>query len=75
MAKFYVVWNNSKTEGFITNSPDDAEVAASGFISGVSCSSLANAFREVYADEDMDEDDCDQEFSIEEVDIPITTLD
>ena len=52
MRKFYIAWNNDQTEGFVTDSPEDALVAASGESKGLaSFSSLGEAFREVY-DED-----------------------
>lgn len=47
MAKFYIAWNEHQTEGFITDSIDDAKIVISGRFRG--CYSTAGAaFREVY---------------------------
>jgi len=54
--QYHIVWNSTKTEGYITDSEDDAEFARSGFQANFSSSTLALAMREAYADgEDDDE--------------------
>lgn len=60
--KFYIVWNNKRNEGFVTDSLDDAAYASSGFQTRLACSALACQFREVY-----DPDDEDMEFSVQEI--------
>lgn len=54
---YYIVWNESKTEGYITDDEDDAEFARVGWLAKASCSTLAQAMRETYANDDDEEDD------------------
>jgi len=49
--KFYIVWNETRTEGFITNDPDDAETASTGFRSKFATSTVGEAFYEAYSDD------------------------
>lgn len=60
MAKYYIAWNGSKTEGYVTNTRDDARHAAGQIqLRGVT-PSLGDEFRECYGDEKC---------TVEEVDI------
>lgn len=56
MKKYHIVWNKSRTEGFITDDEDDAEYASSGMRCGVGVSCIAEAMRETYCDDDEDEE-------------------
>lgn len=53
--EYFIVWNETKSEGFITSNENDAEFARSGFQGSMAVSSLAGAMRDTYAHED-DED-------------------
>ena len=64
--QYHIVWNAKKSEGYITDSEDDAEFAHSGFQACNSCSTLATAMRETYAD---GEDDTDTELPAQTVTI------
>lgn len=61
MAKYYIVWNKKRNEGFITDDKMDAESAASYGGS----SSVGLAFWEAYGD-----DDGFEELEIEEIVFP-----
>ncbi len=58
---YYIVWNESRTEGAVFDDRSDAEFAARHRPHGVMESALADAFRE------LNEDDA---LTIEEVEIP-----
>ncbi|PRA33777.1 hypothetical protein CQZ99_09810 [Pseudomonas poae] len=64
MTTIYLVWNESGTECVGFDDRADADYAATGFASGNGggVSTLAEAFRENYAD-----DDPDAEFEITEI--------
>lgn len=68
MAKVYVVWNKGKTEGVCFADEYDAMTAAGKRRPRGECSSLAEYFREAYADEDIFEKP-DQVFEIQEIEI------
>ena len=55
MAKFWIVWNETKTEGFICNDQKDVETAMTGkkhrYQGVTSVSMLAAAFYDAYEDE------------------------
>lgn len=55
--QYHIVWNESKTEGYITDDADDAEFASVGWRAKASCSTLAQAMRESYANDDDEDDD------------------
>lgn len=48
--KFYIVWNQARNEGFITDEMEDAEFVATGDQSGFGVPTAGEAFREAYAD-------------------------
>lgn len=58
--KFYIVWNEAKNEGFITDDRDDALACHAGKQRLIS-SSMGDAFAEIYDDDDL---------SLEEVELP-----
>ena len=47
--EYFIVWNETKSEGFITSSEDDAEFARTRFQSGRAVSLLADSMRSIYA--------------------------
>ena len=52
--KYYIVWNPTRTEGFITNDAGDAEYVQNGFQGSMAVSSAGQAFREAYCEEGDD---------------------
>lgn len=64
--KYYIVWNPTRTEGFITNDADDAEYVRCGLQSRFGVSSAGQAFREAYCDEDDDS----TELPMTEINVP-----
>ncbi len=50
MGNFFIVWNEDKTEGYITNCEYDANYAGTGLSYGEGQSSYAFAFRQVVED-------------------------
>lgn len=62
--RYHIVWNQRKTEGFITNDATDARAVSDGSWSGVN-STVGEAFREAYADDDNGEELPMQEVVIE----------
>lgn len=52
MAKHYIVWNESKSEGFVTTDEQDALQVLNGRFAHVR-SSAGEAFRETYPDDNM----------------------
>lgn len=52
--KYFIIWNPARTEGFITNDPDDAEYVQCGFRAGMAVPTAGQAFREAYCDEGDD---------------------
>ena len=68
MAKVYLVWNENRSEcaGF-TDLRDAAEAAGTRRV-GAACSSLAEFFRDTYADEDIFEKP-EKVFEIQEIDL------
>jgi len=50
--RFYIVWNEGRTEGFITDDADDAKQALRGRFRNPS-SALGNAFFDCYSDDDI----------------------
>ena len=47
--KFHIVWNETKTEGFITDDADDARFASTGEMSGgFGVSTIGEAFQDCY---------------------------
>ena len=50
MPQYFIVWNADRTEGFITDSADDASKAAGRMHPGGIESTLGAAFRDCYAD-------------------------
>jgi len=59
---YNIVWNETKTEGFITDDADDAQFAIDGFRASFAVSSVAEAFREAYAYDD------------EEIELPLQVI-
>lgn len=55
--RYHIVWNERKTEGYITDDEGDATYAQSGMRINAGVSTLAEALREQYADDDGD-DNC-----------------
>lgn len=53
--RYHIVWNSRKTEGFITDDDADAEFARSGTQMSGCLSTLADAFRDCYGDEDEEQ--------------------
>lgn len=51
MKKFYIVWNEARNEGFITDDRDDARQCVIGSFGNL-CSSAGQAFAENYEDDD-----------------------
>ena len=47
--RYYIVWNESKTEGYITDSEADADFAQSGVQGEYAHPALAWAMRDIYA--------------------------
>ena len=66
MGKFYIVWNPRRTEGFVTNDPDDALVASTGERLKLGTSAVGECFYETYSD---DAEPGDFEFEIQELEI------
>lgn len=64
--KYYIVWNPTRTEGFITNDAGDADYVRCGFRAGMSVPSAGQAFREAY----LDEDDDSTELPMTEINVP-----
>lgn len=62
--KYFIVWNSTKTEGFITDDPGDAVAAATGFSGTGITSTVGDAFYEAYGD------DGEAELSMQEVELP-----
>lgn len=60
---YYIVWNETRTEGYITDDLEDAEYASSGKQAGWSAPTLGVAFREAY--EGLEDDFELQEIKIE----------
>lgn len=52
--RYYIVWNPTRTEGFITNDAGDAEYARTGFQEEMAVSTAGQAFRDAYCEEDDD---------------------
>lgn len=52
MTKYYIVWNSSKTEGFITNNPFDSEACYMGELGGVA-STVGEHFFECYCEDEL----------------------
>lgn len=50
--KFWIVWNESKTEGFITDDRRDALFTSEGIPGRFGNPTVGEAFRESYADDD-----------------------
>jgi hypothetical protein len=53
--RYHIVWNERKTEGYITDDENDATYAQSGMQISAGVSTLAEALRESYADDDGDD--------------------
>lgn len=51
MSKYYIVWNPTKTEGFITDDPDDATNASTGERLAAGVSVVGEKFYETYSDD------------------------
>lgn len=51
MSKFYIVWNESRNEGFITDDSDDADTALNGRGGKFAVSTAAEAFNDIYGDD------------------------
>ncbi|SER51175.1 hypothetical protein SAMN05216409_13312 [Pseudomonas lutea] len=64
MAKLYLVWNENKSECIGFTDKHDAEQAAGLTEIGLECATLTEAWREIYADDEPDE-----QFEIQEVDV------
>jgi len=62
---FYIVWNQTRTEGFITDDRNDALFAAEGISTRNGSSTVGEAFRECYADDEDGEALPMQEVEIE----------
>lgn len=65
--KMWVVWNADKTEGAVFGNENDAMHAA-GVIRINPCSTLADAFRDIYVDNNPDDE---EECSVEQVALPL----
>lgn len=52
MGKFYIVWNDRKNEGFITDDEQDA-IACYRRVNRVISSTVGDAFSESYEDDDL----------------------
>ncbi len=61
--KYHIVWNETRTEGFITQDRDDADYTATGISSSFGVSTIGDAFREAYAE-------YGEELEIQEIEIP-----
>ncbi len=65
MATFFIVWNEARNEGFITDDAADAQSAVTGRpnydLGYPSSSTVGSAFREAYEDDTL---------SIEQVELP-----
>lgn len=70
MAKFYIVWNPSKNEGFITSDEDDAYFVCTGERLGWSVSLAGEAFREAYCGDDDDDPRYEDELPMQELELP-----
>lgn len=53
MGRFYIVWNEGRTEGFVTDSAEDAKQVRNGRFRGAYTTAGA-AFSEAYDGEDLD---------------------
>lgn len=53
--KFYIVWNPTKTEGYITDDKQDAKFTSDGMAGRYGNPTIGEAFRESYADDDTGE--------------------
>ena len=63
--KYFIVWNDTRSEGFITDDEDDANYTATGISNSFGVTTVGSAFRETYAD---DKDGV--ELEVEEIEIP-----
>lgn len=65
MATYFIVWNEGRSEGFITNDKVDAKGTVSGKPTRhrgyVSCSTAGSAFHEAYDDDKL---------TIQEIELP-----
>lgn len=52
MSEYYIVWNEDKTEGFVTDSLNDAKQVQSGKFRGA-YTSAGSAFHETYDSEEL----------------------
>lgn len=59
--KYFIVWNEDKSEGVIMNDKADAQYTATGVRRGFDVTSLGDNFRELFDETD--------EFEIQEVDL------
>lgn len=48
MKTIYIVWNENKSEGFVTDDKDDAKYCSTGKETGFGIPTIAEAFRECY---------------------------
>lgn len=62
---FYIVWNHTRTEGFITDDHNDALFAAEGLSPRNGSSTVGETFRECYTDDEGGEALLMQEIEIE----------
>lgn len=62
--KYFIVWNDTRSEGFITQDQDDAEYTATGISTSFGVTTVGDSFRETYADGEED-----AEFDIQEIEI------
>lgn len=53
MPKFYIVWNEARNEGFVTDDLDDAKSVQAGDFNG-DWSEAGEAFHDVYGDGFLD---------------------
>lgn len=63
--KYFIVWNATRSEGFITDDEDDAHYTSTGISNSFGITTVGEAFRESYAD---DEDG--EELEVQEVELP-----
>ncbi len=63
--KYWIVWNDARSEGFITQDQGDAEYTATGISTSFGVTTVGDAFRETYADGEEY-----AEFDIQEIEIP-----
>jgi len=69
--QYHIVWNAQKTEGYITDNEDDATYASSGMVCGVGASTIAEAMREAYAQDEDSFDDTEEELPTQTVTIEV----